>query len=112
VPVTVESGGVGRYLQEVEGAVYFCVLEALQNAAKYSGASRVTVRLAEDGSHLVFEVADDGSGFDAATTPRGSGLTNMADRVAALGGSLEVTSAPGEGTRMRGRLPMTRVGGE
>ncbi|MEX2458766.1 MAG: histidine kinase [Actinomycetota bacterium] len=106
VPVVVHPDGVGRYAQETEAAVYFCVLEALQNAAKYAAASRAEVRVSDEGGHLRFEVADDGRGFDPATTARGSGLQNMSDRLEALGGSLVVTSAPGEGTTVTGRVPV------
>jgi signal transduction histidine kinase len=110
VPVRVEPNGVGRYPQEVEAGAYFCVLEALQNIAKYADASRVEVRLrGEDGS-LVFEVTDDGRGFDPQRTPPGSGLTNMRDRLEALGGSVEISSRPGEGTTVRGRIPVEAGG--
>jgi signal transduction histidine kinase len=106
VPVSVHPDGVGRYPQEVEAGAYFCVLEALQNVAKYAEASRVEVNLRADNGHLVFEVADDGKGFDPERTPLGSGLTNMRDRLEALGGSVEVTSRPGEGTTVKGRIPV------
>jgi signal transduction histidine kinase len=106
VPVEVHPDGVGRYPQEVEAGAYFCVLEALQNVAKYAAASRVDVRLGTDNGELVFEVTDDGSGFDPERTPPGSGLTNMRDRLEALGGSVEVTSRPGGGTSVRGRIPV------
>jgi signal transduction histidine kinase len=105
VPVTVGSDGVGRYPPEAEAAAYFCVLEALQNVTKYAKASRAVVRLAEEAGDLVFQVEDDGGGFDPGTTPPGSGLQNMADRLEALGGNLEVRSAPGEGTTVLGRIP-------
>jgi signal transduction histidine kinase len=105
VPVTVDRDGVGRYPADVEATVYFCVLEALQNVAKYADAGRVEVRLAEDDGTLVFEVEDDGRGFDPATTGRGSGLQNMADRLEALGGTVEVRSSLGHGTAIIGRLP-------
>jgi signal transduction histidine kinase len=106
LPVEVQPDGLGRYPQEAEAAAYFCVLEALQNAAKYAEASRVVVRLEAQDGHLRFEVVDDGRGFDVAATPRGSGLQNMADRVEALGGSLEVESSPGSGTTVTGRIPV------
>jgi signal transduction histidine kinase len=109
LPVTVERDGVGRYPQEAEAAAYFCVLEALQNASKYSGASTAVVRLAEENGDLVFTVSDDGRGFDPATTPRGSGLQNMADRLDALGGRFEIVSRPNEGTTIIGRIPVHPV---
>ncbi len=109
VPVEVQADGVGRHSQEVEAAVYFCALEALNNVAKYANASSVTVRLANNGGALTFEVADDGVGFDPAITPRGTGLQNMADRIAALDGNLEVRSGSGAGTRIVGRLPVGRA---
>jgi signal transduction histidine kinase len=104
LPVTIEAPEAARYPQEIEAAVYFCVLEALQNVAKYAQASAAQVALGHDGAHLVFTVTDDGKGFDPATTPMGTGLQGMADRLSALGGTLEITSAPGQGTRVTGRV--------
>ena len=104
VPVSVEAGDVGRYPQEVETAVYFSVLEALQNVAKYANASRTVVRLSRSNGHLSFSVEDDGSGFDASTTGYGTGLQGIADRIDALGGSLNIRSSPGAGTSIEGRL--------
>jgi signal transduction histidine kinase len=72
--VDVETEGLGRYPQEVEAAVYFCCLEALQNVAKYADASRATVRLVGNDGLLRFEVRDDGAGFDPSSTSFGSGL--------------------------------------
>jgi signal transduction histidine kinase len=86
--------------------VYFSVLEALQNVQKYAGASRVTIRLNEADGVLRFEVDDDGCGFEVATVRRGSGLTNVADRLDALDGHLEIESAVGRGCRLRGVLPV------
>jgi signal transduction histidine kinase len=106
VPVQVDVDGIGRYPQETEAAVYFCVLEALQNVAKYAGASRAQVRLRAVDRELAFEVVDDGKGFDPEGRPLGSGLQGMADRLDALGGGLEVRSAPGRGTTIAGRLPL------
>jgi signal transduction histidine kinase len=96
--------GVGRYSQEVEAAVYFCVLEALQNVQKYAEASRATVRIREGNSIVHFEVRDDGCSFDVITAKRGAGLTNMEDRLDALGGTLEVTSSIDHGTTIMGAL--------
>ncbi len=104
VPTTVESDGIARYPMEVEAAVYFCALEALQNVGKYAHATHATVRLAEEDGHLTFEITDDGAGFDAARVARGAGLTNMTDRLEALGGTIDVESAPGAGTTVRGRI--------
>jgi signal transduction histidine kinase len=104
LPIHVESEGIGRYPQEVETAVYFCTLEALQNAAKYASPREVLVRLREEGGELVFTIEDDGLGFDQATTKLGSGLQNMSDRLAALGGELLVDSHPGGGTIVGGRV--------
>jgi signal transduction histidine kinase len=106
-PVAIEADGIGRYPQEAEAAVYFCCLEALQNVAKYAGASHVTVRLDENQGRLAFEVEDDGAGFDPSSTSYGTGLQGMADRLSAQGGSLEVTSKPGEGTTVIGRVPLS-----
>jgi signal transduction histidine kinase len=107
VPTKVEAGEVARYPMEVEAAIYFCVLEALQNVAKYAGASSAVVRLAEDNGHVTFAVTDDGAGFDVARAARGAGLTNMTDRLEALGGRLEVSSKPGAGTTIRGWVSST-----
>jgi signal transduction histidine kinase len=106
LPVTVDAGALGRFPEETEAAVYFCCVEALQNIAKYAAASRAAITLRAATGTLTFSVADDGSGFDAARTPLGAGLRNMSDRLSALGGHLEVTSAPGEGTTITGRLPL------
>jgi signal transduction histidine kinase len=104
LPVAVETEGLGRYPQEVEAAVYFCCLEALQNVAKYSEASSATVRLVGEDGVLRFEVRDDGVGFDPGSTAFGSGLQGMADRLDAIRGSLHVRSAPGEGTTVIGTV--------
>jgi len=104
VPVAVESDGIERYPQAVESAVYFCALEALNNVAKYADAASVTIRLSDGDGRLVFSVADDGRGFDPAEIGYGTGLQGMADRLDAIGGALEVVSAPGAGTTVIGRV--------
>jgi signal transduction histidine kinase len=109
LPVTIEADGVGRYSQDTEAALYFCILEALQNIQKYAEASSAVVRLREDGDQLSVEVADDGRGFDVATTSRGNGLTNMEDRLDALGGTLHIASSPGNGTTLRAILSFARA---
>jgi len=103
--VTIEAEGLPRHQIETEAAIYFCCLEALQNAAKYAEASTVVVQLREDGDELAFSITDDGRGFDPDIDARGSGLQNMVDRVVALGGDVEVRSEPGHGTRVSGTVP-------
>jgi signal transduction histidine kinase len=104
--VEVQADGIGRYPEDVEAAVYFCCLEALQNVQKYAAAKTAVVTLGSSGDALTFEVTDDGHGFDAVSVKRGAGLTNMTDRIDALGGSIEVSSTPGRGTRIHGSLPV------
>jgi signal transduction histidine kinase len=106
VPVDIQGDGVERYPQEIEAAVYFSALEALQNTAKYADATRVTVTLSRANGSLAFAVADDGRGFDPSETGYGTGLQGIADRLGALDGELEVTSRPGTGTTVSGRLPI------
>jgi signal transduction histidine kinase len=104
--VEVNAGNVGRYSQDVEAAVYFCTLEALQNASKYAGDCHVEVELCETDGVLEFVVRDHGRGYDPTTQRAGAGLTNMADRIEALGGSFEIRSQPGQGTEVRGHVPV------
>jgi signal transduction histidine kinase len=106
LPVEMEVGDLPRQPREVEGAIYFCCLEALQNVTKYAEASHVKLRVWMQDSMLAFEIKDDGKGFDPATAVRSSGLQNMRDRLEALGGSLLVRSAPASGTTVEGRLPI------
>ena len=106
LPVTAHAPGLPRYALEIEAAVYFCVLEALQNAAKYAQASSVHVGIEERDDVLRFEVSDDGVGFDPAQTGHGSGLDGMTERLDTVGGAVEVRSRPGAGTRIIGRVPV------
>jgi signal transduction histidine kinase len=108
--VAVEGNDIGRFPKEVETAVYYCCLEALQNASKYARASRATVSLRCVGGEISFTVADDGEGFDPRTAKRGVGLRSMTERLEALGGAIEVRSAPGGGTTVVGRLPAGSLG--
>ncbi|MEZ5322839.1 MAG: histidine kinase [Microthrixaceae bacterium] len=111
LPTTVEAADVGRYDADVEAAVYFCCLEAMQNAGKYAGDdARITVAVGNGDGSLWFEVADDGDGFDVGAAGDGHGFVNMRDRLGAFGGDLTVTSAAGAGTRVRGRLPVQASG--
>jgi signal transduction histidine kinase len=105
VKVTISADGIGRYPPETESAVYFCCLEALQNSAKHAGGgTRVSVSLAEE-DRLRFEVRDDGRGFSVESIA-GAGLTNMRDRVTALGGDVSITSEPGRGVIVAGSVPI------
>jgi signal transduction histidine kinase len=110
VPVAVNVDRLGRYRQEVEVGVYFSCLEALSNAIKHGGpGARVEIRLHEEpGGKLCFEVGDTGVGWDPTHIPPGHGLTNMADRIGAVGGTLRVVARPGAGTRLRGQIRPTR----
>ncbi len=96
-----------RFSPAIEAAVYFCCLEAVQNAAKYAGPdAEATLRVTETPDHLVFEVSDDGVGFDRGAVEESQGFVNMRDRLGALGGMLTVHSTPGQGTVIRGELPL------
>jgi signal transduction histidine kinase len=108
VSISITADGIGRYPPEVEAAVYFSCLEALQNVAKYAEASSASVRIAQSNGDLTFEVKDDGRGFDTGSTRFGTGLQGIADRLSALHGELAIRSEPGTGTRVRGRI---QVGG-
>jgi signal transduction histidine kinase len=100
---------IERHSPEVEATVYFCCLEALQNAGKHAGdGAHATVRLSENDDSLRFEVIDDGIGFDPSSRRRGAGLTNIEDRLGALGGRLAVRSSQGAGTTIAGVVPLGR----
>ena len=107
MPTTSQTDGIGRYPAEVEATVYFCCLDALQNVGKYADrAAHAIIRVWENAGGLLFEVTDDGVGFDPDTQERGAGFANMGDRLGAMGGSLRVQSAPGEGTTISGAIPL------
>jgi signal transduction histidine kinase len=108
LPTSVEAEEVGRYEQQVEAAIYFCCLEALQNAGKHAGeGAEATITLREEEGKLLFEVADTGAGFDlGSSAAKGHGFVNMSDRIGAIGGTLAVDSAPGKGTRIAGAVPV------
>jgi PAS domain S-box-containing protein len=106
ISVQVIADSVGRHAPTVEEAVFFCAREGLQNAAKHAGTrARVTLSLKRHDDGLEFEVADDGPGFDPREQSSGFGLASMRDRIAAVGGELEIISAPGQGSRIRGIVP-------
>jgi signal transduction histidine kinase len=104
LPITVQAPNRLEVPLDVATAIYFCVLEALQNVAKYAEASRALVRLDRNGDRVEFEVNDDGGGFDTSLTSYGTGLRGMADRLSALGGALVVRSMPGTGTTVVGTV--------
>jgi signal transduction histidine kinase len=106
VPITIDGDSVGRQSPMVEAAVYFCCMEAIQNAMKHAnGVGTIAVSLAAD-SDLCFEVRDDGSGFEMDQVMSSAGLTNMSDRLAAVGGVLAIRTAPGTGTSVSGTVPL------
>jgi signal transduction histidine kinase len=107
IPARLQLSSLTRQSAEIEAAVYFCCVEALQNAARHAGpGAEAAVRVWLDDGVLHFEVADDGIGFAGDEAEQGAGLTNMSDRLGALGGSLQVESSPGAGTRVRGDVPV------
>jgi signal transduction histidine kinase len=107
LPTTVRADRLDRYPPEVETTVYFSCSEALQNAAKHaSGATRVTISVWQDHG-LHFRVADDGVGFDVQSTSYGTGLGNVSERLAAVGGTLSVRSGPDQGTTVEGSIPLS-----
>jgi signal transduction histidine kinase len=106
IRTVVDAEGIGRYDSAIETTVYFACIEALQNAIKHAqGASGVWISLADDG-RLRFTVRDDGVGFAAGARSAGVGLTNMRDRVAAVGGVLTIDTVRGQGTRVAGVVPV------
>lgn len=111
LPVEVHANGLGggaRFPLDTEGAAYFFVSEGLANIVKYASASRAFVRFHTEPGQLVVEVQDDGRGFDPVTIKK-SGLRGLEDRIAALGGRVEVASGPGRGTELRAFLPIKKA---
>ena len=106
-PVAVSGRGLARYPPEIESAVYYCCLEALQNATKHAGAdARIAARLSAVNGELRLEVSDDGPGFDLAVVHGGAGLHNMEDRLGAVHGRLTIVTSPGNGTVVSGVVPV------
>ena len=107
IPITLESVGLERVTPPVESAAYFCCVEAVQNATKHGGGGvRVAIRLLMSDGVLSFVIADDGCGFDARTAGRHQGLTNLRDRIEALGGRFKIGSIPDQGTTVSGEIPL------
>ena len=112
IPVRLETAGVGRHPPQVEAAVYFCCLEAIQNVGKHAGrGAQATLRLFQNHKQLGFELRDCGTGFDVDFASPGSGLHNMRDRLESCGGRLTVESRPGRGTLVVGVVPIQRPAG-
>jgi signal transduction histidine kinase len=108
LPTTVRADRLRRYATQIERAVYFCCLEALQNASKHAGReAAVGITVTDHDDSLSFDVHDTGVGFDPHAVPAGVGLTNIQDRVAAIGGRATIESAPGSGTRISATIPLS-----
>jgi signal transduction histidine kinase len=104
--VEIAAGEIGRYPPPIEAALYYSCLEALQNASKYAGPqARILVELAQRPDGLVASIIDDGPGFDPGVAGVGHGLQNIADRLEAIGGALQVETAPGRGTALHFTVP-------
>jgi signal transduction histidine kinase len=106
IPVRVSADGIGRYSQGVETAVYFCCLEAMQNAAKHAPGASAQLRIWAASGGLLFSVSDDGPGFDPGKVRSGHGFVNMADRLGAMGGTVRWESTPGQGSTISGSVPV------
>jgi signal transduction histidine kinase len=106
-PLIIRHNRIGRHSLEVEAAVYYCCLEAVQNATKHAGPdATINISVHEDaGGSLSFEVSDDGAGFDPLDAHEGMGLQDLRDRVDAAGGRLSIKSVPGHGTVVSGSVP-------
>jgi signal transduction histidine kinase len=105
--VTIESLGFGRYSPQLERSIYYCCLEALQNAVKHAGPkASILIRLVGERDHVSFSVDDSGIGFDPARVDDRDGLVHLADRVDVMGGDLTIDSHPGMGTRIHGVIPL------
>jgi signal transduction histidine kinase len=109
-PVAIDAAGIGRHSIELESAVYYCCLEAIQNATKHGGAAvQISVALRQDEDNLSFDITDDGPGFDPSEAHRGTGLQNMRDRVGALDGRVSIVTEVGHGTVVSGSISLRRA---
>jgi signal transduction histidine kinase len=104
--VSIRASAVGRLPEDIETAVYFACVEALQNAAKHAQRETSVLISLRQGKTLLFEVRDDGVGFAVDSMPAGAGLANMRDRIEAIGGRLAIESAAGQGTCVSGSVPL------
>ena len=109
IAISVTDEGIGRCSPPVEAAIYFCSVEAVQNAIKHAGRNvRVGVTVGRGRDRVHFAISDDGVGIDQSAPGDGDGLIGMRDRVGAVGGELEIISSPGRGTTVRGTIPAAR----
>ena len=106
IPVEVRVEGIARYPKDVESAIYFEAVEAMANAVRHGGPSRIEVRLSDSDASLELQVTDDGTGFDINEAHDGVGLVNIRDRIEALGGEVRWTSARGKGTSVAAQIPI------
>src|SRR5258708_8638797 len=104
--VSVAAAQIGRYSAEIEAAIYFCCLEALQNAAKHAPGARAEIRICEESGGLLFSVSDDGPGFDPESARGGHGFVNMADRLGAIRGTVRWQAEPGHRPQARRSGPL------
>jgi signal transduction histidine kinase len=109
-PTRLDLPGIARHDPEIEAAVYFTCMEALQNAVKHAGSgATVTIQLRERRGGLYFEVRDTGRGLDAREERISGGIVNMRDRIGAAGGTIEILSRPRRGTTVMGSVPLGRT---
>jgi signal transduction histidine kinase len=109
IRIEVHDEGIGRSSPAIEAAIYFCALEAIQNATKHAGpGARVEVNLTKRHKAIQFSITDDGIGTTTGALADGIGLVSMKDRVGSVGGRLDVVTAPGVGTRVEGTIPITQ----
>jgi signal transduction histidine kinase len=108
--ITLDAADLTRHPADIEAAVYFCCLEAMQNTVKHASDATVELRVYERDGMLGFDVTDDGPGFDVEHSSDGQGFQNMRDRLGAIGGVVTWTSTPGAGTRVHGEVPIAGVG--
>jgi len=106
VPISVVDDGLGRMPQEIEAALYFCAVEAVQNAVKHAEASRIRVTLSSDALQARLEVTDDGAGFEPTPGSTGRGMGNMRDRIDAVRGAFTLRSGPGQGVTVLATVPL------
>jgi signal transduction histidine kinase len=109
--ITFSDRHLGDLPTEIEAALYYCCLEAVQNATKHAGPrTQITIALAADGGELHLKISDQGRGFELAARSTGVGLRNMHDRLGAVHGRLELSSEVGRGTTVVAAVPLAPFG--